>query len=100
MRHFNLTKGPRVRTWSYPKAMNEPPMRLASWILIGLIGMSIAACQTQSASTSLPTPASREACMEKARQEVPSSSSQSSSEVQKNRYFIYVGCMHAAGLKP
>lgn len=75
-------------------------MRLASWTLIGLIGLSAAACQTQTASTALPSPASREACIEKAKQEVPSTSSQSSSEVQKSRYFIYVGCMHSAGLKP
>ena len=72
-------------------------MRLASWTLIGLIGLSAAACQTQ---TALPSPAYREACIEKAKQEVPSTSSQSSSEVQKSRYFIYVGCMHSAGLKP
>lgn len=75
-------------------------MRFASLVWIGLIGLSAAACQTQTASTALPTPASREACIEKAQHEVPSTSSQSSSEVQKSRYFIYVGCMHAAGLKP
>jgi hypothetical protein len=75
-------------------------MRLASWTLIGLIGISAAACQTQTASTALPTPASREACIDKARQEVPGTSSQSSTDVQRSRYFIYVDCMHAAGLKP
>lgn len=73
-------------------------MRLASWTLIGLIGLSAAACQT--ASTALPTPASREACIAKAQQEVPGSSSQHIEDVQRSRYFVYVGCMRAAGLKP
>jgi hypothetical protein len=75
-------------------------MRIASWILIGAIGLSTAACQTQSASMGTPGPASREACAEKARQEVPDSSSQRNADRQRDRYYVYRACMHVAGLKP
>jgi hypothetical protein len=70
--------------------------RAASWIFIGAVGLCISACQTQSGMTGTPeaasTPASTEACLGKARQEVPDTSSQSSSQVQKQRYFVYRAC--------
>jgi hypothetical protein len=73
-------------------------MRVASCILIGLIGLSVGACQTQTASVATPGPASRQACVAKAQQEVPDTG-QRSSDLQRDRYYIYRACMHAAGLK-
>ena len=74
-------------------------MRVTSWMLIGMIGLSAAACQTQSASMGTPRPASKEACVERARQEVPDSSIQHGRDIQRDRYYVYRACMHVAGLK-
>jgi hypothetical protein len=75
------------------------PIRVASWLLLGVAGVSVAACQTESGSMALAAPpASSEACLAKAREVVPFEASQHSSDRQRDRYFVYRACMHAAGL--
>jgi hypothetical protein len=47
----------------------------------------------------MASPASSEACLEKAREVVTAEASQRSSDLQRDRYFVYRACMHAAELK-
>ena len=68
------------------------PILVASWFDWGVAG-----CQTESGS--MASPASSEACLEKAREVVPAEASQRSSDLQRDRYFVYRACMHAAELK-
>ncbi|MGC1577326.1 MAG: hypothetical protein WA813_14615 [Beijerinckiaceae bacterium] len=72
------------------------PIRVASWLVFGVVGFSVAACQTQNGSA--VSPASSEACLAHAREVVPAEASQRSSDLQRDRYFVYRACMHAAGL--
>jgi hypothetical protein len=72
------------------------PIRVASWILLGVVGVSVAACQTQSGSA--VSPASTETCAAHAREVVPAEANQRNSDLQRDRYFVYRACMHAAGL--
>jgi hypothetical protein len=69
---------------------------VASWFVIGAIGVCAAACQTESGS--MVSPASSDACLAKAREVVPAEASQHHSDLQRDRYFVYRACMHAAGL--
>jgi hypothetical protein len=73
------------------------PIRVASWFAIGAIGVCVAACQSQNGS--MVPPASSEACIAKAQEVVPAEASQRSSDLQRDRYYVYRACMHAAGLK-
>jgi len=72
------------------------PIRVASWFTVGAIGVCVAACVTQGAG--LP-PATSEACEAKAREVVPSEASSRTSDLQRDRYYVYRACMHAAGLQ-
>jgi hypothetical protein len=71
------------------------PILVASWFDWGN-RVCVAGCQTESGS--MASPASSEACLEKAREVVPAEASQRSSDLQRDRYFVYRACMHAAGL--
>ena len=97
---FTCKKARTQATSTAPRLLGGPAMGgVATWILFAVLGVGVAACQTPSGSMGLPAPASREACADKARQEV-ADTGQRSSDLQKDRYFVYRACMHAAGLRP
>ncbi len=84
-------------TFSAGSLRRRFPVRVASWFAIWAICLGIAACQTQNGSAA--PPGSSDACLEKAREAVPAEASQRSADLQRDRYFVYRACMHAAGLR-